>query len=53
VGWGVENYGTDPTIEVEITPEDYMQGRDPQLDRAIEEALKLLSQVEMLEPPSD
>ena len=39
VGWNVENYGTDPDIEVEITPEDYQAGRDPQLDRAVEEAL--------------
>jgi tricorn protease len=40
VGWGVENYGTDPDIEVEYTPEDYKAKRDPQLLRAIEEALK-------------
>jgi len=40
VGWGVENYGTDPDIEVEYTPEDYKAGRDPQLSRAIDEALK-------------
>ena len=35
VGWGVENYGTDPDIEVEITPEDWVAGRDPQLERAV------------------
>lgn len=39
VGWGVENYGTDPDIEVEIAPQDYARGDDPQLDRAIEHAL--------------
>lgn len=38
--WYVENYGTDPDIEVDITPEDYSKGRDPQLDRAIDEVLK-------------
>ncbi len=37
VGWGVENYGTDPTIEVEITPEEFASGADPQLDRALKE----------------
>ncbi len=42
VGWGVENYGTDPTIEVDNTPQDYMQGADPQLDRALSEALLLV-----------
>jgi len=36
-GWKVENYGTDPDVEVHYRPEDYMAGRDPQLERAIEE----------------
>ena len=40
VGWRVENYGTDPDIEVDYTPQDYAVGHDPQLDRAIEEVLK-------------
>ena len=43
VGWTVENYGTDPDIEVEITPQDHAAGRDPQLDRAIEEIRKQLA----------
>ncbi|MCX7992272.1 MAG: PDZ domain-containing protein [Fimbriimonadales bacterium] len=40
VGWNVENYGTDPDIEVDYAPQDYATGRDPQLDRAIAEILK-------------
>ena len=36
-GWGVENYGTDPDIEVDITPKDWAAGRDPQMDRALKE----------------
>jgi tricorn protease len=44
VGWEVENYGTDPDIEVDITPQDYRNGIDPQLDRAIREALQLMAQ---------
>jgi len=43
VEWKVENYGTDPTIYVENSPQGYSQGRDEQLDRAIEEAMKLLT----------
>jgi tricorn protease len=43
VGWKVENYGTDPDIEVDIRPEDDVAGRDTQLERAIAEALKLLA----------
>lgn len=39
VGWAVENYGTDPDIEVDYRPQDYMAGVDPQLDRAISEIL--------------
>lgn len=41
VGWSVENHGTEPDIEVEFPPEAYAKGQDPQLDRAIEEGLKL------------
>ncbi len=44
VGWGVENYGTDPTIEVENPPQAYAAGRDPQFERAIAEALRLLAE---------
>jgi tricorn protease len=44
VGWGVENYGTDPDIEVEIAPQDYVAGRDPQLERAIAEIQRLLAE---------
>jgi tricorn protease len=42
VGWGVENYGTDPDIEIDNLPQDYARGVDAQLDRAITEAVKLL-----------
>jgi tricorn protease len=42
VGWKVENYGTDPDIEVEMRPQDFVAGRDPQLDRALQEIGKLL-----------
>ncbi|MGW5737058.1 MULTISPECIES: S41 family peptidase [Streptomyces] len=41
-GWGVENYGVDPDVEVVTTPEDYATGGDPQLDEAIRLALAAL-----------
>ncbi|MFI7107754.1 PDZ domain-containing protein [Nonomuraea sp. NPDC050227] len=44
VGWQVENYGTDPDIEVDITPQDYAKGVDTQLERAIDVALGLLAE---------
>ena len=43
-GWVVENEGVPPDIEVEQTPADVIAGRDPQLDRAIEVAMKQLSE---------
>jgi tricorn protease len=41
-GWGIENHGVDPDIEVVRTPQDRAAGRDPQLDTAIQLALKAL-----------
>lgn len=40
VGFGVENYGTDPDIFVDISPQDYKAGKDTQLDKAIQEINK-------------
>ncbi len=40
--WAVENEGVAPDIDVENYPKDVIAGRDPQLERAVEEALKLL-----------
>ena len=42
VGFGVENYGTDPTVVVDKTPQDWAAGKDPQLDRAIALATRAL-----------
>jgi len=50
VGWNVENYGTDPDIEIDIAPQDYVHKVDPQLDRAIAEALRLIEERPALEP---
>jgi tricorn protease len=44
VGWRVENYGTDPDIEVDNAPHHFREGSDPQLERAIAVALELLRQ---------
>jgi tricorn protease len=40
--WAVENEGVAPDIDVENWPKDVIAGRDPQLERAVAEALKLL-----------
>lgn len=40
--WEVENVGVAPDIEVEWNPAAWRQGRDLQLERAVEEALRAL-----------
>jgi tricorn protease len=50
VGWDIENYGTEPDIEVDIAPQDYVHAFDPQLERAIAEALHLADECPTLEP---
>ncbi|HCI78762.1 MAG TPA: peptidase, partial [Ktedonobacter sp.] len=50
IGWSLENTGAIPDIEVDISPDDYMKNSDPQLDRAIAEALRLLETYPTLEP---
>jgi len=57
VGYRVENYGTDPDIEVVIKPADYHAGHDPQLERGVQELSLLMEQAgdltpELGEPPS-
>lgn len=36
VGFDVENYGTDPDIEIENQPHDYAAGRDRQLEKSLQ-----------------
>jgi tricorn protease len=42
--WDVENQGVAPDIEVEDKPDEVIKGHDPQLERAVQEAMKLLDQ---------
>jgi tricorn protease len=50
VGWGIENYGAEPDIEVDIRPQDYRVGEDPQLARAIAEAMQRLAERPVVKP---
>ncbi len=43
VGWGVENYGTDPDLEIDVAPQEYARGEDTQLTKAVELALASLA----------
>lgn len=49
-GFIVENVGVAPDIEVEQWPADVIEGRDPQLEKAIEVALKELENNPPAEP---
>jgi tricorn protease len=49
-GFGVENVGVPPDIEVEQTPREVMAGRDPQLEKAIEVILEELERSPPQEP---
>ncbi|MDR8411545.1 PDZ domain-containing protein [Nonomuraea sp. 3-1Str] len=51
-GWGVENHGVDPDVEVVTTPQDRVAGRDPQLEKAVELALAALEERPAATPPS-
>ncbi len=49
-GFIVENVGVPPDIEVEQFPADVIAGRDPQLERAIEEILRQLEAAPVTKP---
>jgi tricorn protease len=42
-GWRIENEGITPDIEVDQLPSEIYQGKDPQLEKAIEQVLKELN----------
>jgi tricorn protease len=50
-GWGVENRGIDPDIEVSLAPDQWRPEDDEQLDVAIAEALRELEQRPAVVPP--
>ena len=50
-GFGVENHGTDPDIEVPLGPSDWENGEDLQLDVAVDEALARLEEKPAMAPP--
>jgi tricorn protease len=42
--WAVENEGVAPDVDIENWPKDVIAGRDPQLERAVQEAMRLLKE---------
>ncbi|HKG61473.1 MAG TPA: PDZ domain-containing protein [Pyrinomonadaceae bacterium] len=42
--WAVENEGVAPDIDIENWPKDVVAGHDPQLERAVQEAMRMLKE---------
>jgi len=42
--WAVENEGVAPDIDIENWPKEVIAGQDPQLERAVQEAMRLLKE---------
>ncbi len=42
--WAVENEGTPPDVDVENWPKDVIAGHDPQLERAVQDAMRMLKE---------
>ena len=51
-GWGVENHGVDPDVEVPYSPDDYAARRDPQLETAVSLAVAALDRQPSATPPT-
>jgi tricorn protease len=49
-GWSLEGHGVDPDIEITNFPQDLAEGTDAQLDKGIEEVLRLHRENPPLEP---
>jgi len=49
--WVMENWGVEPTVEVDDLPEEVLAGRDPQLERAVELVLAAIRQQPRPLPP--
>ncbi len=53
--WAIEGHGVDPDIVVENDPKSVIEGRDPQLERGVEEVMKAIraSPKKLPERPAD
>ena len=49
--WIIEGYGVDPDIEVENDPKSVIEGKDPQLERAVAELMKKIQAQPVKLPP--
>ncbi|GAB3286346.1 S41 family peptidase [Sinomonas notoginsengisoli] len=52
IGWGVENFGVEPDIEVPYPPHAYAAGIDPQLEHGIGVLKEMLVEIPTQRPPA-
>jgi tricorn protease len=52
IGWGVENFGVEPDIEVAYPPQAYAAGIDPQLEHGIGVLKEMLVEIPTQRPPA-
>jgi tricorn protease len=52
IGWGVENFGVEPDIEVAYPPHAYAAGIDPQLEHGIGVLKEMLVEIPTQRPPA-
>ena len=52
VGWGIENHGVDPDVEVPFPPQAYAAGEDPQLEHGLAVLREMLAEVPTDVPPA-
>jgi tricorn protease len=51
-GWGVENHGVDPDVEVAAPPQAWAAGQDPQLEAALAILAERAAQAPPARPPA-
>ena len=53
--WVIEGYGVDPDIEIDSDAKAVLEGRDPQLERGIEEVMRMIEEepLRLPERPAD
>lgn len=49
-GWSLENHGAEPDIEVEITPQNHLQLKDPQLEFALKKVKEEIAKAPSIGP---
>ncbi|HSF39536.1 MAG TPA: hypothetical protein VLT87_07060, partial [Thermoanaerobaculia bacterium] len=48
--WGIENDGVHPDVDIDLDPESWRAGRDPQLEAAVKAALAEIPKTKKWEP---